>query len=136
MIRTLTVADYENFLPLINDFRATTFTEEQFASSLATIQRSSTIWVIEEDGALLATGTIQYETKFIFNICKLAHIEDVCVKKEVRAKGLGKQLVTHLIGEAKAQGAYKITLDCAAENIGFYERCGFEKRGQQMTILC
>ena len=68
-------------------------------------------------------------------MCKLAHIEDVCVKKEYRSKGLGKLIIDFCINEAMNQNAYKVSLDCADSNIGFYKKCGFERRGNQMTIL-
>ena len=94
-IRQLKEADYTQFLKLINDFRETYFTQDQFISTLKDIQEShSEIWVIEKDNQLIATAKIIYETKFIFNICKSAHIEDVCTKKEYRNQGYGKQLMS------------------------------------------
>jgi glucosamine-phosphate N-acetyltransferase len=135
MIRKLRIHDYDSFYPLINDFRSTEFTKEKFIEIFNEIHKSSEIWVIEEDSKLIATATIQYEYKYIFNTCILAHIEDVCIKKEYRNKGLGKEIVRFLVKKAQEKGSYKITLDCSKDNVGFYEKCGFEKRGQQMTIL-
>jgi len=131
--RLLTSGDYLQYLSLINEFRQTTFTEETFVKTLHDIQKSSVIWVYEEDNVLLATGTIIYEHKFIFDTCIYAHIEDVCVRKTHRRKGLGKLLVTHLMKQARH--CYKITLDCADDNIKFYEACGLERRGNQMCQL-
>ena len=62
--RLLTIHDYSEFLTLIQEFRPTQFTEEEFQSTLHNIQSSSDIWVYEENGKLLATGTIIYEYKF------------------------------------------------------------------------
>lgn len=131
--RLLTVHDYAEFLTLIQEFRPTQFTEEEFQSTLHNIQSSSDIWVYEENGKLLATATIMYEYKFIFNNCIYAHIEDVCVRTSHRRQGLGKQLILHLIKQA--HNCYKITLDCSKENIPFYEACGLEWRGNQMCQL-
>ncbi len=97
------------------------------------MEKSSVIWVYEEGEQLLATGTIIYETKFIYNTCIYAHIEDICVRASHRRQGLGKKLVAHLIDQARH--CYKITLDCADENIKFYESCGLERRGNQMCQL-
>lgn len=133
VFRCLTIHDYSEFLSLIQEFRSTNFTEEEFQSTLKQIQSSSDIWVYEENGKLLATGTIIYEHKFIFNRCIYAHIEDVCVRTSHRRQGLGKQLMLHLIKQA--QHCYKITLDCAKENIPFYQACGLEWRGNQMCQL-
>jgi glucosamine-phosphate N-acetyltransferase len=133
--RELTTSDYSRYYPLINDFRPTSFTEEQFTETFNSLSPHIKIYVLEDNNELLATATVIYETKFIFNICKLAHIEDVCVKKEYRAKGLGKLIVQHCIDVAKDNNAYKLTLDCAETNIRFYEKCGLEVRGTQMTKL-
>jgi len=131
--RKLTENDYVAYLELINEFRPTKFNEEEFKKTLKQIQSMSEIWVYEEDGQLLATGTIIYEYKFIHNLCVYAHIEDVCVRKSHRRKRIGKEIISHLINQARH--CYKITLDCADENMPFYEACGLEKRGNQMCQL-
>jgi glucosamine-phosphate N-acetyltransferase len=135
IVRELSISDYEQYLPLINEFRQTHFTRDEFISILPTIQSYSTIYVIELDNELIATGTIIYEKKFIFNGCILAHIEDVCVKKQYRGNGFGKTIVNTLIQDAKKHKCYKITLDCSHENKDFYSKIGFETRGLQMSQL-
>ena len=131
--RQLTSNDYLKYLSLIQEFRPTEFTEDTFKKILDIIQTSSAIWVYEEEGELLATGTIFYEHKFIFNTCVYAHIEDVCVRASHRRQGLGKRMIQHLVDQSRH--CYKITMDCADENIKFYESCGMERRGNQMCQL-
>jgi glucosamine-phosphate N-acetyltransferase len=131
--RTLTTSYYHAYLALINEFRPTEFTESQFIDTLANIQKLGTIWVYEEEGQLLATGTIIYEHKFIMNTCVYAHVEDVCVRSTHRRKGVGLKLIHHLIDQSRH--CYKFTLDCADSNIAFYEACGLEKRGNQMCQI-
>jgi ribosomal protein S18 acetylase RimI-like enzyme len=134
-IRKLTEEDYDAYLPLINQFRPTTFTKEDFSRVLNKIHNSSDIWVIQESDILVATATIMYEHKFLWNTCIYAHIEDVCVHKDYRRGGYGKKLVHHLLGEAKRHSCYKITLDCASDNVPFYTACGLSPRGIQMCEL-
>jgi len=134
-LRCLNSNDYDVFLPLINEFRETQFTREEFQETLAKMNQYSEIWVVEHKGDLIGTATILYERKFIFNRCILAHIEDVCVKGIYRRKGIGRLLVQKLIEEAKNKKCYKLTLDCATHNIPFYTACGLELRGTQMTCL-
>ena len=134
-IRQLTEKDYISYKTLINDFRETEFTEKQFIDMIQYIKPFTEIWVIENDGELIATGTIFFERKFIYNLCILCHIEDVCVKKEFRSHGFGKQIICHLISRSKEKDAYKITLDCNEMNVGFYKKCGLEQRGVQMSQL-
>jgi glucosamine-phosphate N-acetyltransferase len=134
-LRHLYIDDYDAYLPLINEFRATQFTKEEFQETLTKMNQYSDIWVVEHNGTLIGTATILYERKFIFNRCILAHIEDVCVKETYRRKGIGRLLVQKLLEEAKTQQCYKVTLDCATHNIPFYTACGLELRGTQMTCL-
>jgi ribosomal protein S18 acetylase RimI-like enzyme len=135
VLRRLEGSDYELFYPLINEFRETHFTKEEFEETLTQMKHYSDIWTVEYNSELIGTATIIYERKFIFNRCILAHIEDVCVKESYRRKGIGKLLVQKLIEEAKNKKCYKITLDCATHNIPFYTACGLETRGTQMTCL-
>jgi glucosamine-phosphate N-acetyltransferase len=133
VFRKLTIHDYKKYIDIINEFRPTTFTEEQYINTLNNIQKNSDIWVYEENDIFLSIGTIIYEHKFIMNTCIYAHIEDVCVRSSHRRHGLGKLLMAHLISECKH--CYKITLDCSDENMQFYISCGLEKRGNQMCQL-
>lgn len=135
IIRKLNEFDYENFLELIKDFRDTMFSEIKFKEILNNIDSYSDIWVIELDKKLIATGKIIYETKFIFNICKCAHIEDVCTKKEYRGKGYGKKLIDFLVEQAKENKCYKINLVCNAQTVEFYKKSFFEDRGVHMSYL-
>jgi glucosamine-phosphate N-acetyltransferase len=133
--RQLHISDYNEFLPLIQEFRPTSFTEEEFRETLAQIEKCGAIWVAVKGTELVATATILYEPKFIYNRCVYAHIEDVCVKAAYRRQHIGQQLIATLIEDAKRKQCYKITLDCSDANIPFYESCGFTRRGNQMCEL-
>ena len=134
IFRKLNLDDYEQFLLLINDFRNTSFTIDQFKNTFNTMTNCET-YVLEKDYKLIATGKLLYEHKFIFNISCLAHIEDVCVKQEFRTKGYGKLIIDKLVNIAKEKKCYKVVLDCSDDNRLFYEKCNFEKRGNQMSLL-
>ena len=134
IFRRLINSDYVSYLALIRDFRDTTFTEEQFISTLDTISKTSDIIVMEENGELIATATLIYETKFIHNISKVGHVEDVCIKMEHRGKRLGKQLIEYMTQLAKEKGCYKVTLYCEDCNVDFYRKCNFKCVGNQLII--
>jgi glucosamine-phosphate N-acetyltransferase len=134
LFRRLTKNDYASFLKLIRDFRDTTFTEEQFKSTLDTISKTSDIIVLEENGELIATATLIYETKFIHNISKVGHLEDVCIKLEHRGKRLGMKLITYMAALAKQKGCYKVTLYCEDCNVDFYRKCNFKCVGNQLIM--
>ena len=134
-IRHLTKGDYEAYLPLINEFRPTVFSRAQFESVLDYIGQVGEIWIGTLGDQIVATATILYERKLIFNISTVAHIEDVCVSESQRKKGFGKQLIHHLFEMARSKDCYKVTLDCVDSNVPFYTSCGLQRRGNQMCEL-
>jgi glucosamine-phosphate N-acetyltransferase len=133
-IRKLNKDDYDQYLLLINDFKKTYFSKIIFKELLDIINSNSTIWVIEEDGKLIGTGTILYEYKFIRDISKCAHIEDICINKDYRGKNYGTLLIDHLINEAQNNNCYKVILDCNSELEKFYAKSGLIKSGIQMAL--
>jgi glucosamine-phosphate N-acetyltransferase len=134
IIRELNENDYEEYLELINNFRVTFFSKKDFLEILNAIKNNSDIWVIEKDKKLIACGTILYEIKFIHNICKLAHIEDVCVSVLHRGQNYGKILMNHLVKECQKNNCYKVSLYCDANLEYFYKQIGFEKKNIEMNI--
>ena len=133
IIRKLNDSDYNKYLNLINQFRSTIFTLEEYKNTLSKINNNSTIWVVDYNNELIGTATILYEYKFIRNIVKLAHIEDVCIDEKQRNKGIGKLLINYLVNEANKENCYKIILDCDENLENFYKKSGLEKKGIQMA---
>lgn len=82
---------------------------------------------------LVAAGTLFVERKHIHGGGVAGHIEDIVVAPTTRGQGLGQKLVNGLREMGVALGCYKVLLDCKEDKIPFYEKCGFAKRGTQMT---
>ena len=136
ILRLLKKEDYVEFKTLINQFRESNFDERDFQTAYDIIFQNSEIWVIvDENNKLIGSGTMIIEQKFIYNLTRLAHIEDVIIDESHRKKGLGKEIIHHLINRAKIHKCYKVVLDCSNSNTGFYIKCGFENRGNQMSKL-
>jgi len=135
IIRKLTDSetDYAKYLYLINQFRPTVFTLEEYKHTLGKIHTNSIIWVVDYNNELIGTATIIYEYKFIRNIVKLAHIEDVCIDNKYRNKGIGQILINYLVDDANQNKCYKIILDCDSNLENFYKKSGLEKNGIQMA---
>ncbi len=135
--RMLSKNDYEEYFQLINEFRSTNYTKEQFIYFLEENEyKNINIWVIEVNKEIIASGTILYETKLIHNISLYAHIEDIIVSSKYRKNGYGLILLNELVDICKKNNSYKILLDCQEELIKFYEKTGFKKNGSQMVIYC
>ncbi|KAL2842208.1 acyl-CoA N-acyltransferase [Aspergillus pseudoustus] len=91
--------------------------------------------VVIEDGkgAIVATGSLIVERKFIHALGMVGHIEDIAVEKGQQGKKLGLRLIQALDFIAEKVGAYKTILDCSETNEGFYLKCGFRKAGLEMA---
>ena len=42
-------------------------------------------------------------------------------------------MIEYLVNKSEKLGCYKVILDCDEKNVGFYEKCKFEKKGVQMA---
>jgi GNAT superfamily N-acetyltransferase len=135
MIRKVTDNDYESYFALINQFRPTTFSKIEFQNYVQSLPSTMEIWVIEEENELIATATIIFEPKLIFNMCTFAHIEDVCVSAKHRKFGIGSLLMKSIVDRCISKGCRKVTLVCNETVAPFYIKNGFETRGIQCSIL-
>ena len=90
--------------------------------------------VRSHEGKIEGTATVLIENKFLHCGSRVAHIEDVVVRKEGRTKGLGKELIERCIQIAKDNKCYKVILDCHQEVIPFYAKCGFRPSGYCMRF--
>lgn len=88
--------------------------------------------IVDKTGRVVATGNIFIERKVIRNFGLCGHIEDIAVSKNEQGKNLGRIIIEKLTEIAKNSGCYKVILDCDSKNIGFYEKCGYKRKGVQM----
>ena len=82
---------------------------------------------------------VQHVGDNILTDIKTLYIDDLCVDEEIRGQHVGRQLYEYVLGFAKEQGCYNVTLNVWALNEGamkFYEACGLkpQKIGME-TIL-
>jgi N-acetylglutamate synthase-like GNAT family acetyltransferase len=134
-MRLLTRDDYDKYYPLINEFRKTTVSREQFITYMDKLPSNIEIYVTELEGNLITTCTVIFEPKLIFDMCTYAHIEDVCVSSEYRKRGIGTHLMQQVVALCTERDCKKVTLVCNPQNIHFYQLSSFEQRGVQMSIL-
>ncbi len=91
--------------------------------------------VIEEASThkIVALGNILIEHKFIHDTGSVGHIEDIVVHDCMRGKNMGRLIIEQLKHLGNKAGCYKIILNCAEKNIGFYEKLGFTKKEVEMV---
>ena len=88
--------------------------------------------VIEYDNRIVGNGMLIVERKFIWDLGKVGHIEEISVSEGHQGKGLGKAVIQALDSVARNVGCLKTILNCSEENEGFYARCGYFRGSIEM----
>lgn len=112
------------------------FNSEEFRAQLTTILSNPyhKIFIAKDDDKIIGTITLLVEPKIIHNLSYIGHVEDVVIDQAYRSSGIGKYLVAKAVRTANEMGCYKIILDCSANNIEFYKKCGFIEKEKQMAL--
>ena len=100
---------------------------------LASPSTYHTLIILDSSGAIVGTGSVFVEKKFIHNMGLVGHIEDIAVAKNQQGKKLGLRIIQALDFVAEGVGCYKCILDCSEANEGFYVKCGFKRAGLEMA---
>lgn len=126
------------FLKALENLSVKVVARNQAQRILQTIESNPMhkIFVAVQKNIVVGAVTLLVEPKFIYEGGKVAHIEDVVVKKQFAGKGIGSSLVKFAIDVARTDfRCAKVILDCSDENVGFYERLGFSCQDNGMTII-
>ncbi|KAH6870277.1 glucosamine 6-phosphate N-acetyltransferase [Alternaria rosae] len=89
--------------------------------------------ITDSSDAIVGTGALIVERKFIHQLGLVGHIEDIAVAKDQQGKKLGLRIIQALDFVAEKVGCYKTILDCSEANEGFYVKCGFKRAGLEMA---
>lgn len=81
----------------------------------------------------------QHVNHNILTDIKTLYIDDLCVDEEKRGKQIGKTIYNYVLGFAKEQGCYNVTLNvwsCNETAMKFYEKCGLlpQKVGMEKIL--
>ncbi|THW08170.1 acetyltransferase [Aureobasidium pullulans] len=91
--------------------------------------------VIDDGEKIVGAATMILDRKFIQNFTTIAHVEEVCISSSHQKQGLGLLLINALNALAmESLGVDKLILNCSEDNVGFYEKCGYERAGVQMRV--
>ena len=133
--RLLNLADYENYIKLINKFRQVEHNYDKFLSTFNNIKENGDILICEIDNKIIGTVTLMIESKFIHNYAKYGHIEDVFVDPEYQGKGIATKLIDLIINLAKSKNCLKCKLNCFSYLEKFYNKNNFKENGISMINL-
>lgn len=85
------------------------------------------IFVVEMDGAVVATTYLNVIPNLTRSASPYAVIENVVVEESLRGNGIGRQIMEHTMQAAWDAGCYKVMLMTGSGNPGthaFYRACG------------
>lgn len=137
-IRELKLTDYElNYFELLSQLsQVTKPSKKEFEYYFNKIisNNNHKIFVIEEDGVIVANVTIILEQKFIRGCKCICHVEDVVVHKDYRGKGIASKLLDFVKGYSQQNNCYKIILNCSYDYKRFYEKNEFTEKNIQMEM--
>lgn len=121
--------------------RSRKYTEEQLREILRDESRPVFVAVDERQEVLGYAFCVmqQHPHDNILTDIKTLYIDDLCVDEEIRGQHIGSVLYQYVLGYAKEQGCYNVTLNvwtCNEPAMRFYEKCGMkaQKIGME-TIL-
>ena len=123
---TYTPQDLVDLDALMHELSATSYCNEEILNDVMN-DGNSHLFIIREDGHIIATGTLCVMHNPEFTI---ASVESVVVASSCRGRGYGKMLMVHIIDEAKRLKVRSIHLTSnprrvAANNL--YHCLGFAK---------
>lgn len=79
--------------------------------------------LIEEDGEIIGTAFGSFDGR-------RGYLQKVVTDKNLRRKGIGRQLVEEVIKRLKSLGVVYIPINVEEDLVTFYEKCGFKKTTQ------
>ena len=138
IIRKININDYnKGYLELLSELTSTPHIDfKSWKKQINLIKDNNYhhIFVIEDDGKIIASITIIIELKIIRNLRNVCHIEDIVIHKHYRGKGLGTQLINYCKRYSQKRNCYKIILNCNKSLSNFYQKLGFQHKNSEMSF--
>ena len=112
------------------------YTQHQFDTFIMYLRTTQThkIWCVYYDDEMIGIVTTLLEPKIIHSFGYVVHVEDFVIHKKWRGCGFGRKVMDKIKEYAQSAHAYKIILNCNEENIGFYEKCGYMHKNNEMSL--
>ncbi|KAF9075682.1 acyl-CoA N-acyltransferase [Rhodocollybia butyracea] len=108
--------------------------QEQFHVMRAAPQTYYPIVIVDKQSdKIVGVGNVFIERKFLRGLGSVGHIEDIAVDKNQQGKKLGLRIIEALTYISENIGCYKTILNCSDANIPFYEKCGYQKKENEMA---
>lgn len=125
-LSSYTPQDLADLDALMHELSATSFCNEELLKN-ALEDANVHVYMIREDGHIVATGTLCIKHTLEFTI---ADIESVVVSSQYRGRGYGKELMTAMVEAAKKMNVHHILLTSNPARVAanrLYQDMGFER---------
>lgn len=116
------------------------YTEEELLGIIS--DKNRPIFVAEDENGLILGYAfcvfVQHVGNNILTDIKTLYIDDLCVDRAARGRGIGRSLYNCVVEFAKEIGCYNVTLNVWADNtaaLGFYESLGLHKQKIGMELI-
>ena len=116
------------------------YTDEELTEIIQDDKRSIFVGMLDDHVAGYAFCVFQEHVgERSLSDIRTLYIDDLCVEEKLRGKHIGKQLYEYVLGFAKEQGCYNVTLNvwaCNPSAMKFYESCGLsvQKIGMEKIL--
>ena len=125
-LTSYTSQDLKDIDALMHELSATSYCNEEILNNVMN-DGNSHLFIIREDGHIIATGTLCVMHNPEFTI---ASVESVVVASSCRGRGYGKKLIEHIINEAKYMNVRSVHLTSNPKRVvanNLYQSLGFVK---------
>lgn len=135
LIRSVSQSDIDIVIELLQQISEFKLPKSHFLSVWNSFSKQNNIHslIAVIDNQIVGYGSIMIETKIRGG--KVGHVEDIVSHPLFQKKGIGKAVMDALLDIAKANGCYKIVLQCKEHNEEFYKKCGYEQEGLAMQMF-
>lgn len=133
-LRNINVNHNELFYLLQQLTSAPVLDKQAYLEVIHNLSQNQYIFVMSNNDKPIGMISLIIEQKLIHGGSKVAHIEDLIVDKAHQHKGYATKLIQHVIALAKLHQCYKCILNCTDEVKPLYDKNGFTKKTNGMSI--
>ena len=133
-LRNINVNHNELFYLLQQLTSAPVLEKQAYLQVIQKLSKNQYIFVMTNNDKPIGMISLLIEQKLIHGGGRVGHIEDLIVDKAHQHKGYATKLIQHTISVAKLHQCYKCILNCTNEVKPLYDKNGFTKKTNGMTL--
>lgn len=133
-LTTYTNQDVEDLDNLMHELSSTSYCNEEILDNVMNDDNAHA-YVIREEGHIIAAGALCVMHNLEFTI---ANVESVVVSTKYRGRGYGKELIEHIIDDAKRLNVHSVHLTSNPKRAianKLYQKLGFVKYETNCYVL-